>query len=72
VFKRCVCVSECVRNLQDWNVIVDLGAVLLRNAFGNPDDVATFLLLKLQVGIEDAEVELLHESVNVQFDLERK
>lgn len=63
----CVCVS--VRDLQNWNVIVDLGAMLLRNALGDPDNVAAFLFLELQIGVEDAEVELLHKCVDVQFDL---
>lgn len=29
-----------VRTLQNGNVVVDLGAVPLRDALGNPDDVA--------------------------------
>lgn len=56
-------------HLQDWNVIVDLGAVLLGHAFGDPDDIAALLLFQLQVGVEDSEVELLHECVDIQFHL---
>lgn len=66
------CWSKGLRsNLQNRNIVVDLGAVLLRDALGDPDDVAAFLLLQLQVGVEDTEVELLHECVDVQLDLER-
>lgn len=46
--------------------------MLLCDAFGDPDDVAAFLLLQFQVRVEDTEVELLHESVDVQFDLQRE
>lgn len=60
-------VTKC--DLQDWNVIVDLGAVLLSHAFGDPDDVAALLFLKFQVRVEDSEVELLHECVDIQFHL---
>lgn len=63
-------VTKC--NLQNRNVIVDLGTMLLCNALSNPNDVTTFLLLELKVGIEDTEVELLHESVDVQFYLEKR
>ena len=44
--------------------------MLLSNTFSDPDDVAAFLLLQLQIRIKDTEVKLLHESVHVQFDLE--
>lgn len=56
-------------NLQDWNVIVDFGAMLLGDAFSNPDNVSAFLFLQFQVRVEDTEVELLHECIHVQFDL---
>lgn len=46
--------------------------MFLCNALGDPDDVAAFLLLELQIRIEDSEVELLHERINVQFDLRKK
>src|SRR5690349_12951335 len=46
--------------------------MLLCDAFCNPHDVATFLLFQLQVGVENSKVELLHESIDVQFDLKRK
>ena len=41
----------------------------LRDALGDPDDVSAFLLFQLEEGVEDAEVELLHERIHVQFDL---
>lgn len=44
-----------------WNVVVYLGAVALSNAFSNPDDVAALLFLQLDIGVEDAIVELVHE-----------
>lgn len=56
-------------NLQNGNVIVYLCAMLLCHALGDPDDVAALLFLQFQVRVEDTEVELLHESVDVQFDL---
>ena len=58
--------------LKDWNVVVDLGPMSLSDALCNPDDVPAFLLLQLQERVEDAEVELLHERVDVQLDLKRK
>lgn len=58
--------------LENRNVIVDLRAMLLRHAFGNPDDVAALLLLQLQVRVEDAKVELLDEREHVQFHLGSK
>jgi len=45
--------------------------VLLRNALGNPDNVANLLLLQLHVRVEDAEVELLNERQDVQLYLEK-
>lgn len=75
MFKRvCLCVSVflCAGNLQNWNVIVDLSAVFLSDALGNPNNVAAFLFLELQIRIENAKVELLHKCVDIQFDLEKK
>ena len=43
----------------------------LRDAFCDPDDVPALLLLQLQEGVEHAEVELLHERVDIQLDLQR-
>ena len=43
----------------------------LCDAFGDPDDVPALLLLQLQEGVEHAEVELLHERVDIQLDLQR-
>ena len=58
--------------LKDRNVIVDFSSVTLRDALGDPDDVSAFLLFQLEEGVEDAEVELLHERIHVQFDLGTK
>ena len=44
--------------------------VLLGDALRDPDDVPALLLLQLQEGVEDAEVELLHERVHVQVHLQ--
>ena len=54
---------------EDGDVVVDLGPVLLCDALRDPDDVPALLLLQLQEGVEDAEVELLHERVHVQVHL---
>ncbi len=56
-------------HLEDWNVIVYLGPMPLSHALGDPHDVPALLLFQLQKGVEDAEVELLHEGVHVQLDL---
>ena len=55
---------------EDGDVVVDLGPVLLGDALRDPDDVPALLLLQLQEGVEDAEVELLHERVHVQVHLQ--
>jgi len=56
-------------NLQDWDVVIDLGPVALCHTLGDPNDVAALLLLELEQGVEDAIVELLQESINVQLHL---
>jgi len=56
-------------DLKDGDVVIDLGAVFLRNALRDPDNVPALLLLQLQVGVEHAAVELLHERVHVQLHL---
>ncbi|TKR61979.1 hypothetical protein L596_026003 [Steinernema carpocapsae] len=58
--------------LQDVDVVVNLGAVTLRYAFCDPDDVAHFLLLQLDERVEDAEVELVQVGVHVQLHLQEK
>lgn len=57
------------QSIDDIDVRVDLGAVPLRHALGDPDDVAHLLLLELHERVEHAEVELLHERVDVELDL---
>ena len=56
--------------LEDGDVVINLGAMLLGNAFGNPDNVSALLLLELQVRVEDSEMELLHKAVNIQLHLQ--
>ena len=55
--------------LKDGNVVVDLGAVPLGDALCDPHDVPALLLLQLDVGVEDAEVELVEEGQLVQLHL---
>ena len=55
--------------LKDWNVVVNLGSVFLCDTFRDPNNVTTFLFLQFQIGIENSKVKLLHECVNIQFDL---
>lgn len=55
---------------KDRNVIVNLGAVPLGDTLCNPDDVPALLLLQLDVGIENTEVELVEESQLVELHLQ--
>lgn len=55
--------------LEDRNVVVDLGAVPLGDALGDPHNVSALLLLQLDVGVENAEVELVEEGQLVQLHL---
>ena len=57
--------------LEDRNVAVDLGPVSLGHTLGDPDDVANFLLLQLDVGVEHPKLELVHECVLHQLHLWR-
>ena len=43
--------------------------MVLRDALGDPHNVADLLLLELDKGIENAKVELQEESVLVELDL---
>lgn len=56
--------------LEDWNVIVDLGAVFLGHTLTDPDNVPAFLLLQLEIRVEHSEVELLKEGEHIQVHLE--
>ena len=38
-----------VVSLHEWDVLVDLALLVLQNALGDPDNVANFLLLQLEV-----------------------
>ena len=42
--------------------------MFLRHAFRNPNNIATFLLLQFQISVENAEMKLLHKSVDIQLD----
>lgn len=55
--------------LEDGNVVVDLGAMPLGDALSDPHDVSALLLLQLDVGVENAEVELVEEGQLVQLHL---
>lgn len=55
--------------LENWNIVIDLSAMLLGDTLRNPNNVTAFLLLQLQVRIEYTEMELLNESEHIQFDL---
>lgn len=57
------------RPLEDGDIIVNLGAVALGDALGDPHNVATLLLLELHKGVEDTKVELVQEGQLVQFHL---
>lgn len=61
--------SDHLARLENGYVVVDLCAVLLGNALGDPDDVTALLLLQLEVCVEDTEVELLQKGVHVQLHL---
>ena len=43
--------------------------MFLRDALGNPDDVAALLFLELHPGEKRSEVELLHEHQKIQLNL---
>lgn len=55
--------------LEDGDVVINLGAMFLCNTFWNPDDVTALLLLQFQVRIEHTEMKLLHECIDIQFNL---
>lgn len=55
--------------LKDCNIIVYLRTMFLSYTFGNPNNIAAFLLFQLQVRVENTEMKLLHESVDVKFNL---
>ncbi len=57
---------------KDRNVVVDLGTVPLSNALCNPDDVPALLLLQLDVGVKNTEVELVEEGELVQLHLRQE
>lgn len=56
-------------NLKYRNIIIYLGAMLLSNAFGNPNDITTLLFLQFQITVEYSKMELLKECMDVQTNL---
>lgn len=64
------CYFSCQHFSEDRNVAVNFGSMSLRNAFGDPNDVAVLLFLELNVSVEDAKVELVQESLLHQHDLQ--
>ena len=55
--------------VKNWDVVINLGLVVLCDALGYPDDVAALLLLQLEEGVEHPKVELLHERVHIELHL---
>ena len=72
--KRCVNRSnrQCVRPLEDGDVVVDLRLLSLCDTLCDPDDVASLLLLQLEVGVEHAQMELLQKGQRVQLHLRER
>lgn len=62
--------AEEEEDSEDGNVVVDLSTVPLGDALCDPDDVPALLLLQLDVGVENAEVELVEEGKLVQLHLQ--
>jgi hypothetical protein len=58
--------------LENGDVVINSALLVLRHAFGNPDDVADLLLLELDERVEHSVVELLVERNLVQFHLPRQ
>lgn len=58
------------KDLKHWNIAVNLRSMALCHTFCNPDDVANFLLLEFDIGIEHSKLELMHEGVLHQFYLQ--
>jgi hypothetical protein len=55
--------------LEDGDVVLDFGPVALGDTLGDPDHIAHLLLLQLDEGVEDAEVELVEVGLDVQLHL---
>lgn len=62
-------IARLICPLEDGDVVVYLGLLSLCDTLGDPDDVATLLLLQFDVGVKYPEVELLQESKCVQLHL---
>ena len=58
-------------SIKNRDVVVNLGAMALCNAFGNPHHIPDFLLLQFHIRIKHTKVTLLHEGELVQVDLEQ-
>lgn len=66
------CGEPLSRVLEDRDIVINLGAVALGDALGNPHNVATLLLLELHKGVENTKVELVQKGQLVQFHLQTK
>ena len=66
-----VSVAQLICALEDGYVVVYLGLLSLGDTLGDPDDVATLLLLQSDVGVKHSKVELLQERKCVQFNLRK-
>jgi len=58
-----------IQALKQRNVAVDFGTMSLRNTLGNPYNVSIFLLLELDVCVENSKVKLIHECILHQLNL---
>lgn len=60
--------SNYFSTLENRNVVINLGTVLLGNTLSNPHNVAALLFLQFEVGIENSKVELVEESIDIEAD----
>ena len=58
-------------SIKNRDVIVNLGAMALGNAFSNPHHISDFLLLQFHIRIKHTKVTLLHEGELVQMHLKQ-
>ena len=58
-----------IKNLENRYVVCNLVPLLLSNTFGNPNQIADFLLLQLQPSVKHPIVKLLLKGLLAQMDL---
>lgn len=64
--------AQLISSLEYGYVVVYLGLLSLCDTLSDPDDVATLLLLQLDVGVKHSKVKLLQESQCVELHLGRE